>query len=118
MITISAGRRIHRLTITAEGPSVPDGQGGFTRTPVTVAAGIRGEIKPATARDLERVIGSTVQATASHLVTIPYVAGVKTNAQVIFHDIGGDRTFSVTGVYDQEERHVELVLTCEETVSA
>jgi SPP1 family predicted phage head-tail adaptor len=114
MPLLPSGHFRHRVTL--ENPTdVPDAEGGYTTTwarlgPSTHAAVIR----PATARDLERVVANTVQTTASHLVTIWYVAGVTTATRVIFHDTIGDRTFSVTGVQDEDERHIQLTLACVE----
>lgn len=113
----SIGNRPHVVSIQTIGPEVPDGQGGFTRAPVTLASRISAEIKPATARALERVIANSVQSSASHLVTVPYVPGVTTGTQVVFHDVV-DRTFSVSGVHDPDEQHVELILACEESGAA
>lgn len=107
-----------RVTIQTLGAAVPDGQGGFTREPVAVASKVLAEVKAATAREVERVVASSVQSSVSHLVTIDYVRGVTTEAQVIFHDTIGDRTFSISGIDDPEEQHVELILACEETRSA
>jgi hypothetical protein len=47
---------------------------------------------PATARDLERVVAGTVQSSATHLVTIRYLAGVTTKTRVVWDAaVVGDR---------------------------
>ena len=112
---VAAGRRPHWLTLTGPGVEVPDGQGGYTTTPETIADPVYGEVVPASARDLERILPSVVSASASHVVTIPYVRGVTLTSVVVFHDpIEGDRTFAITGYTDPDERHLQLVLACEE----
>jgi head-tail adaptor len=112
---IASGRRRHVLTLMNPGEMVPDGGGGWTETPA-VLGDVYGEILPATVRDLERLMPNVVVASASHLVTIPYLPGVTLVSTVIFHDDGGDRTFSIAGIVDPEERHLELVLACEEAL--
>ncbi len=108
-----AGQRRHRLTVTNPGELLPDGGGGWTETPETLLE-VFGEIVPASVRDLERQMPNVVVASASHVVTIPYVPGVTLTSQVIFHDTGIDRTFTIAGIVDPEERHIQLVLACEE----
>ena len=105
-----AGGLRHCVTIQTPGANVPDGDGGFTQSWTALASRIPAAVAPATARDLERVVAGTVQSTASHLVTIRYLAGVTTAQRVVFHDSVGDRTFSINGVMDEDERHVQLVL--------
>jgi len=102
-----------RHVVTLQTPTtVPDGDGGFTTTWATLLANVPAEIKPAGERDLERTIASTVQSTATHIVTIRYLAGVTTQTRVLF----GAREFSVTGVANPQERDISLVLVCQERV--
>lgn len=111
-----AGALRHRITIELPAAAVPDSEGGFTQTWSALASRIPASVTPATARDLERVVANTVQSTASHLVTLRYLAGVTTKARLIFHD-RTDRTFSIQGIHDPEERHLRLNLACEEVVT-
>lgn len=105
--------RPHRVTLQNPGPAVPDGSGGSipTWTDLNPPA-LSVKIKPATAADLERVAVGTVLSTATYLVTGPYHPQVTTQTRILFNG----RQFSVTGVADPEERHVELVLVCVEGV--
>lgn len=103
----------HLVTVQGIGEPISDDQGGFTREPIIIAERVRAKVEPATARNLERVVANAVQSSASHLVTIDYVPGVTTESQVVFHDTI-DRTFSVSGVSDPEELHVQLVMACQE----
>jgi len=112
---IPAGRRRHRLTLTGPGTEIPDGRGGWTSGVETIADPVYGDIVPASARDLERVLSSAVASSASHLVTIPYVPGVTLTSGVVFHDPrAGARTFTISGILDPDERHIQLVLACDE----
>jgi len=112
---VGSGRRIHRLTLTNPGEPVSDGGGGWTEEPVVLADPIYGEIVPASVRTLERTMPNIVLASASHVVTVPYVPGVTLTTTVVFHDpTEGDRTFSVGGIVDPDERHLQLILACEE----
>jgi len=112
-----ATRGQKRHLVSLRGPDtvlVPDGDGGYTETPVALSpADVYAEIKPATARDLERTIANAVQSNASHVVTIDYHPAVNTKTQVVF----GTRVLKVTGVQNPEERNVELVLVCSEIVA-
>lgn len=106
-----AGTLRHLITLQTPA-SAPDGDGGFTDTWTDLAT-VWASIVPATARDLERVVAGTVQSSATHLVTIRYLAGVTTKTRVVF----GSRLFSVTGVQNPEERNISLVLVCQEIVT-
>lgn len=106
----SVGRRLHTVIPQNPGAPVPDGDGGYEQDWFDVVPRWFVSIVPATARDLERVIAGTVLATASHVVTGPYLSDVSTRTRLLF----GDRVLQVTGVADPEERHVELVLVCVE----
>ena len=114
---LGSGRRIHPLTLTIPGEGVPDGLGGMTPGPATVVGPLLGDIAPATARNAERILPAVVTASASHLIRIPYVPGVTVTSSLVYHDPAGtDRTFSITGIADVDERHVVLVLACEEAL--
>ena len=116
-VQVAAGRRDKRFTLMNPGEMVPDGGGGWTETPAILADPIYGELQPASVRDLERMMPNVVVASASHVVTIPYVPGVTLVSTLVFHDPrSGDRTFSIAGLIDPDERHIQLVLACEEAL--
>jgi len=102
---------MHPVTLETPGDAVPDGDGGYTQSAARLAS-VYASITPATPHDLERTIAGTVASSATHLVWMHYLPGVTTQTRVLF----GSRTFSVTGVQNQGERNVELVLMCEEVV--
>jgi SPP1 family predicted phage head-tail adaptor len=106
------GAMRHRITLQTPSTATPDGDGGFTNTWAALAT-VWASIVPATARDLERVVAGTVQSSATHLVTIRYLAGVTTKTRVVF----GSRLLSVTGMQNPEERNISLVLVCQEIVT-
>lgn len=115
MSPVSIGARRHRFSLTIPGTEVPDGMGGFTPGVPTVKSPIYGEIIAASARNAERILPQVVIASASHLVTVPYVSGVTLQSSLVFHDpLEGDKTFAITYVDDWEQRHEELRLACEE----
>lgn len=110
----SVGERPHRVTLQNPGPAVPDGDGGFTQSWTDlVPPAVSAKIAPATAAGLERVTAGTVLATATHVVTMPYHPQVTTLTRVLFNG----RQFSVTGVSDPDERHVETIAICVEIVT-
>jgi SPP1 family predicted phage head-tail adaptor len=109
---VRAGELRHLITLQTPSTATPDGDGGFTNTWTDLAT-VWASIVPATARDLERLVAGTVQSSATHLVTIRYLAGVTTKTRVVF----GSRLLSVTGVQNPEERNISLVLVCQENVT-
>ena len=113
---MDVGALRHRVTLQTPGAPVPDGDGGYTETWTTLGVRVPATVEPATARSLERIAANTVTSTASHLVTVRYLPGVTTKTRVTFHDGTTDRTFSVTGTHDPEERHRVLILECTEDV--
>jgi head-tail adaptor len=110
------GQRRHLLTF--ENPvSVPDGEGGFTTT-WTELESRHAEIKPATARDLERVTASTTISSASHVMTFDYHPDVTTQTRVSWTTKGARvHTANVTGVSNPEERSIDTIVICEEVVT-
>jgi head-tail adaptor len=109
------GKRPHRVLFQDPGPGVSDDDGGVTQTWFHLSPPrMNVEIKPATARDLERIAAGTVLSTASHIVTGPYHAGVSTQTRIVF----GTRVFSVTGVANPEERRIESIYVCVELLGA
>lgn len=113
---MNIGALRHRVTLRTPAAPVPDGEGGYTQTPTTLASRVPASVVLATARSLERLAANTVASMASHLVTLRYLAGVTTKTELVFHDGATDRPMSITGLFDTEERHVELVLACVESV--
>lgn len=110
---IAIAERRHLVRLQNPGVAVPDGDGGYTQTWNDLApANVYVQIRPASARDLERVASGTVLSTATHVVTGPYHPDVTTQTRVVF----ADRTFNVTGVSSPDERQIEMVLVCVEVV--
>jgi SPP1 family predicted phage head-tail adaptor len=106
---MNIGSLRHRVTLETPGPDVPDGEGGYTSswTPL-VPSPVWASITPATARDMERTVASTVDVTASHIVRMRYHPQVNTKTRVTY----GTRVFQVTGVQNTDERNIESVLIC------
>jgi SPP1 family predicted phage head-tail adaptor len=112
--TASIGDRQKRVLLQNPGTPVRDGDGSFTQTWTDVAGGAAfAHVAPASARSLERITAGTVLATATHVVTLPYRAGISTKTRVM---VDG-RQLNVTSVQDPDDRHVELILVCEEVVA-
>lgn len=110
----SSGERRHYVTLANPGPSVPDGDGGYTQTTIPlVPPDAYVQIMPATARDLERIAAGTAIATATHVVRMPYHAGVTTQTVITYTG----RRFAVTGVANAEERNLETIVTAVEVVT-
>jgi SPP1 family predicted phage head-tail adaptor len=105
----SIADRPHRVVIQSRGPVVNDVDGGFSQSWVDLAT-MSAKIEPATAADLEHMAGGAVISTATHIITVPYVAGVNTKGRVSFNG----RSFEIVGVSNPEERNIELILMCVE----
>lgn len=110
----AAGERRHYVTLANPGTPAPDGDGGFTATVVPLfPEGVYAQILPATARDLERLAVGTVITTATHIVRMPYHAGVTTQTVITYNG----RRLAVTGVANNEERNRETICTAVEMVA-
>jgi len=110
---VAIGLRHKRVNLQHPGPDVPDGSGGFTQSWIDDPPPADARVEAASASALERLAaGSAVLASATHLVTLPYRAGVTTATRIL---VDG-RALHVTAVRDPEERHVDLILVCEERV--
>jgi|SRR5262245_55307440 len=115
---LANGERPHKVTFQNPGEPVPDGQGGYTEgwtdlDPPSMFV----QIRPASVADLERVASGTVTSSATHLVTGPFHPGVTTKTRVTFTDRSGRaRELAVAGIVNPEERNIEMILLCEESV--
>jgi head-tail adaptor len=109
---------VHRLTLeNPSGSPVPDGDGGFTQPYAVLSPSVvYASIRPATARDLERVVSNAVQSTASHIIECDYHSGVTSQTRVSWTGPrdGQAHVGVVTGVQDPDERNVDMVLAVEE----
>jgi SPP1 family predicted phage head-tail adaptor len=103
--------RIDRGMFQNPGPPIPVGT-GFVQSWVDLPPPAFARVTPATKAAVEQIAQGTVVSMATHLVTIPYRTGLTTKSRFV---IDG-RTMSVLGIYDEGERHVDLVLVCAEVV--
>jgi SPP1 family predicted phage head-tail adaptor len=110
---MDSGALRHSVILENPGPSIPDGDGGFTQSwAPNLPSPVWASITPATSRDLERLVAASVQSVATHVIRIRYHANVTTATRVTY----GARVFEVTGVQNPDERNIELVLVCQERV--
>lgn len=114
---IAAGLRRHLVTLSAQSvqaPASPDEtDGGYETDPTPLSpASVFAEIKPATARDLERLAAGTSIATATHILTMPFHPGVNTKTVIAYRG----RTFRVTGVVNVDEQDRETVVAASEVM--
>ena len=101
------------------GVPIPDGDGGWTTQPVPAnPPQMWAYIRAASTADLERLTGGTVMSQATHLVTMPYHPEVTTQTSLIVEDYPHpERTFSVIGLVNHDERDADSTLVCVEVVS-
>jgi len=113
------GARRHLVSLSTAGTEVPDGSGGYTQASVALTPATRyAEIKPATARDLERVAAGTVMSTNTLLVTMDFHPTVNTKTMLAWTDQAGvAHTAAVSGVHNTELRCIELILVAVEVVN-
>jgi len=110
-----AGAYRHRVLLENPGEPQPDGDGGYTEgwSPLDPSI-VDVSIQAASTRDLERVTGGTVVATASHLIRMRFHPGVNTETRITFRG----RHFAVDSVQNVEERDVALIVICTEIKDA
>lgn len=112
-------RRQRRITLSAPGAAVPDGDGGYTQTesalePPALFAYVQAGVK---AGDMERIAGSTTLPTATHLVTVPFHPQITTETVLQVENYPYPaRTLKVVYVGNQDERNHTLELLCAEQV--
>jgi len=104
----SIGRTDQLVTFEDPGDPVPDGEGGYTETPVPLDPPtwyVR--VRPATAKDAERVTAGTVITHVSHLVHGRFHPGVTTRTRM--HLKG--HTYQITSAVtlDERDREMELI---------
>ena len=110
MAVTSSGRRRQFIQLkNPVGDPIPNGDGEYLQD-YEVFAEHFASVDPATAQKLERFATSAPISSATHIVVIPYEAGVTTATQVFL----GSRQLNVVGYADPEERHIELVMICQE----
>lgn len=108
-----------RNVVTLEAPTpAADGDGGYVDTwaPLTPAL-LDCSIRSAGPHDLERALGGTTAATASHVLTGRYHPGITTKTRIRYADpVRGARLFSVVYVENVGERGDVMTLLCAEVV--
>jgi SPP1 family predicted phage head-tail adaptor len=93
------------ITLTVE--SAPDA-GGNAQDPIACATSYA-SVRALTGRELDKA--QQIAQQVSHMVTIPYTAGVTESMLVSFNS----RLFRIQAIEDPDERKVELRLLCLET---
>lgn len=103
----SIGQDAHLVSFEDPDPPVPDGEGGYLQTwTALVPSAWYVRIRPATARDAERLIAGTVLTHVSHVVHGRWHPGVSTRTRMIYRG----RTYQITSVVNLEERDREMEL--------
>jgi len=108
----SVSSRQKRIVFQNPGPPVPDGDGGFSQSWIDLPPAAYAQVSKATQQSLERITSGAILSTASYVVTAPYRVGVTTKSRIIFDG----RVLNVLDVTDEDERHVELKISCAEVV--
>jgi head-tail adaptor len=118
MSVVEIGQRIHLVSLFTT-TTTANADGGFddVLTPLSPAT-LFADIRPATARDLERMAAGTVISTETLLVMLPFHAGITTKTRLTWLDRAGrSHAANVTGVNNPQQRCVELVLVAVEQVA-
>lgn len=106
----SIGKTEHLVTFEDPGEPQPDGEGGYTETPVPLSPPtwyVR--IRPATPKDAERLIAGTVITHVSHLVHGRFHPGVTTRTRM--HADG--HVYQITSVGNVDGRGLEMELVAD-----
>jgi head-tail adaptor len=107
------GEYRHRVQVERK-TTAPDPDGGYLEVWVPLdPPDWHCSIQAASLRDLQRISGGAINATATHLLRGPYHAQLAANARIRF----GDRTFDVQSVHDRDQRQIELEVICHELTS-
>jgi head-tail adaptor len=110
---MARGEYRHAVRFQNPGPPVPDGDGGFTQSWIDLVPPTwRVSIKPATARDLERVAGGSVISSASHIVRGDFHPDVSTLTRIVFDG----RVLAITGKQNPDERNITMEIIAVEVV--
>jgi head-tail adaptor len=118
MSVVEIGQRIHLVSLFTT-TTTANADGGFddVLTPLSPAT-LFADIRPATARDLERMAAGTVISTETLLVMLPFHASVTTKTRLTWTDRAGrSHAANVTGVNNPQQRCVDLVLVAVEQVA-
>lgn len=112
MPQMSAGKRRHfvQLLKPPEGAPKPDSGGELEQSEYVMFAETYASIEAASGARLERFASVSTIASATHIVTIPFLSTVNIQTRVRYNG----RRLDVLGLDDPEERHIELVLVCQE----
>jgi len=106
----SIGQARHVVTFDDPGPPIEDGEGGYTQVPVPLTPPTwKVRIRPATARDAEKVTAGTVITHVSHIVHGRFHPGVSTRSRMHFKG----HTYQVTSVINLDERDREMELVAD-----
>jgi SPP1 family predicted phage head-tail adaptor len=105
-------------SVVLENPSgapVPDGDGGYTQGYTALSPSpVWASVTPATAAARERLMASSVQTDATHIVEMRYHAGVTVDTRIT---LDGTRYLQVVGPpQDVDEAHVVTRVMCVEVM--
>lgn len=113
-VFVDSARFNKQVDLRDPGTRTRDGKGGFTDAydlPLTPSTWFC-EILPATAANLEQLVGGTTEVKATHIVTGRYHDGITTKTRLTFNG----RQLFVRGTQNPEERNLLLVCLCEEVL--
>ena len=90
-MTATGTRLTYAITLQNPGTPVPDGDGGWTATPVPLGPGpVCGSVTPSPRRqDYEHAAAGTTLGHDSSVAVLPYVPGVTTQTQLTWTARGG-----------------------------
>lgn len=112
-MSISIGEMRNYISVENPTRSV-DGDGGYIDSwSATSPSPIWASIEPATARDLERIVGNTISATVSHIVKTRFHSGITTNTRLV----DGTKILYVRGIQNLKMKDQWIILACEEVLT-
>lgn len=117
--SINVGRLRTLMTVQSPGATVPDGDGGFTQTPVATSPPTwRVSIAKASQRSGERLFASTVLAHATHIVSGRYNSTIVPQMRLTWTDRSGRvHQANVLDVDDTDGAGIETVALIGEIIA-
>jgi head-tail adaptor len=107
--------------VQTPGPPTPDGEGGFTESWVDVDPPTWWcAIENAAARNLERVVAKTIEASATHMLRGDYHPAITTVCRILVPDVEDPATtkrYDVTSVAREHEGRRHLIVFAAEYIT-
>lgn len=112
-----AGQRRHMVALQSITSRTASGD-GYVPTWTTYAT-VWASVLPATPSNTQRLIANTQQTPTTHVVELDYQSSLRASHRVLVggtltEDDASAKKLYISGLQDDEERHITHILSCEE----